>query len=121
MFAEVDNFFFDMDVLSSPIAERDDSFSELNNEDFFNPQIGIQSYPDMMKPTGFEQKQQLPFDYGSFDLKPSFEPVKPVQNTLKPKAKKEVLVFQPFASFEATELTVKALMGKCFDGAVIRL
>ena len=110
MFAEVDNFFFDMDVLTSPVAEREDSFTELNNEDFYHPQFELQQYIDITKSTGFEQKQQNVFDVETFDLKPSFEPAKTVQNTVKPKAKKETIVFKPFESFEATELTVKALM-----------
>lgn len=118
MFGEVDDMCFDMDVLSSPIVEREYSNPEFSFADMSQPQFELQSYSDMLRPPTQEQFQ---FDAMSFDLKKPAERQQKVQDVLKPKPKREALVFHPFASFEATELTVKSLMKRSNNNAIVRL
>ena len=111
MFNDYSDSFSDFDVLSSPFAERDCSYPEFNfgsqpQETSFELQID----EDFGK--SFPSSQPV-YDYFQEELKPKqimTETIKPSQQ-LTPKKKKASFVFQPFKSFEATELTVRNLMG----------
>ena len=119
MFGDIDDLYFDMDVLSSPIAERTANYPEFTFTDINPPQFELQTYTDITRPAA--QEQQFVIDVRSFDLKKPGERQQKIQDSCKPKAKKEALIFHPFASFEATELTVKTLMKRNQKNAVIRL
>ena len=111
MFQDYSDSFSDFDAYSSPFAERDCSYPEFN----FGSQgqettFGIQIDDDFGRP--FSSSQPV-YDYYQEDFKQKkimTETNKPVTQTV-PKKKKTTCVFKPFASFEATEMTVRNLMG----------
>ena len=120
MFDEVDGFYYDMDALSSPITQRDESFPEISFTDVSQPLFELQGYPGIVSQQPKEQQQQMTLTVPELDLIKPSQKCCDTSEALKPKAKKQ-MVFMPFASFEATELTVKSLMDKSPKSAIIRL
>ena len=113
MISDVDDFFMDMEVFSSPIIDRtqyeqpQEYNYELNNTNY----IDFQMLDDNAQPYEYNSISPVKKYYENSEKLAFPTPiVKPLPNVcLTPKPKKQPLVFQPFASFDATELTVKAL------------
>ena len=132
MFNEEDDIYFDFDVVSSPLTSCDCFPStsltvELPNNSFFNDNCHNPSYDSCCRKDLssfnnsnnelFQRVDSMPEislpnnDYPSFSV---FQAK--MSSPVKPKVcRKQSVVFQPFASFDATELTVKALQKTTFS------
>ena len=112
MFQDYDDSFSDFEVLSSPsLTERDFSitdysFSSQGLDDSF--ELSITGSNDTEYPSS------QPEPYYMSDFKQIITDVKqPISEPgfIRPKKKVSSVVFTPFSSFEATEITVRSLMG----------
>ena len=109
-----DGLYYDYDALSSPIPER--PFDSVEND--FRFTLPSPNFTDLASFDNFLSSRlstnpspAKPFidntNYTDFGFLEDIRPPQLPQMQPKPKPKK--LVFQPFLSFDATEITVKAL------------
>ena len=113
MMNTIEDYYYDIDALSSPTPDRP---YETNNDfvctlpspnlaDFF-PFDSLLSG----KPSAQPSPAKAFFENTNFDVIPKFSDLPPPPLPApKPKRKVQRLVFQPFLSFDATEITVQAL------------
>ena len=113
MFEDCDSL-YDFDILSSPIPQREQSYPDFGftTEQYQAPYFELQVNAEPSQQ--YFQSRQSQIDSFQYDLKVkqirSDKIQKEQTGKIAPKKKKTPVVFKPFASFEATELTVRKLM-----------
>lgn len=124
-----DNIYFDFDAISSPIADPNDTYTPsagLGSTSFFIENDQAENILPFDNPDPWSEKKRpehLERSFSTPEIKNEIQtnvqlqmyqlpmPVSP-----KPQ-KKKPMVFQPFSSFDATELTVKALKEHCYNSS----
>ncbi|EAY22085.1 hypothetical protein TVAG_457200 [Trichomonas vaginalis G3] len=116
-----DDFYFDFDAISSPIAAPNEALPtsmELSYPSFFeDTNQGENVLPLEGMDTWMDKKRKEPIgrSYSTPEIQNVFPIINEIKSfnqrspiTQKPQ-KKQPIVFQPFSSFDAAEITVKAL------------